>query len=103
MRRRWVQIDGELVEVSLDHVTSRGAPADSVLWNDRLYQDGGDQRFTSRTQHREYMRANNLTTVDDFKETWRQNEKERIEWRQTGKDPSRKADMIEAIHKLQAR
>ncbi|HET9554337.1 MAG TPA: hypothetical protein VFP50_15350 [Anaeromyxobacteraceae bacterium] len=24
----------------------------------------------SRAKHREYMRRNNLTTVDDFKETW---------------------------------
>ena len=37
--------------------------------------DGTD--LSSRTKHREYMRRNNLTIADDFKETWARAEKER--------------------------
>lgn len=37
--------------------------------------DGAD--LSTRTRHREYMKANNLTIADDFKETWKRAEKER--------------------------
>lgn len=40
----------------------------------------------SRRKHREHMRQNGLTTVDDFKDTWAKAEKERAD-RQAGKFP----------------
>lgn len=98
-RRRWVQINGELVEVTEDYQQSFAAPnQDHVLWNDRIYQDGGDQRFTSRSQHREYMRMHGLTTMDDYHGQWREAERKRIEYGAPSEE--RKRDMIEAIHKL---
>ena len=57
------------------------------LAGDRHYDgmqapDGSD--ISSRTKHREYMKRNNLTTVDDFKGTWAAAEKQRDQYR-TGK------------------
>jgi hypothetical protein len=101
-RRRYVQIDGELVEVTPDYVAPPRIRGDSLLWNDRLYQDDGDPRYNSRSQHREYMRRNNLTTIDEMHGEWRAAERRRLEIRQ-GKDPSTKRDLIESIQKLQQR
>jgi hypothetical protein len=106
MRRRFIQINGELVEVSLDfeaparHGTE--AAQAGILWNDRAYQDAGDRRFTSRTQHRLFMKARGLTTVDDYTNQWRADEKHHIEVR-AGKDPSRKADIARAIDVVNSR
>lgn len=70
-RRRWVYIDGEAVEVTPDFTPAPRNPhtSDGVLWNDRSYDglratDGTD--ISSRSKHREYMKVNNLTTLDDF-------------------------------------
>jgi len=70
-RRRYVQIKGELIEVTPDHVgeTRDGARNAGLLWNDRDYDglratDGSD--ISTRTKHREYMKRTGLTTVDDF-------------------------------------
>lgn len=102
MRRRWVYIDGEALEVSEDYVTpARVTHTDSVLWNDRLYQDDNDKRYSSRKSHREYMRRNGLTTVDDFKEEWRMAAIER-DARLRGVDPNRKHDIADAIRKIEA-
>lgn len=104
MRRRYVQIDGELHEVAVDYVApsrSGGVSGDAALWNDRVYQDGGDPRFSSRTQHRNFMRERGLTTVDDFRVTWKETTNKKLEYRQTGRDPTRKRDIIEAIRKLE--
>jgi hypothetical protein len=60
--------------------------------------DGTD--ISTRTKHRQYMRDKGLTTIDDFKDTWQRDAKERAE-RLEGKDPSRRADIIEALHKLE--
>lgn len=95
MRRRFIQINGELVEVPLNY-QSEPRGADSVLWNDRAYQDAGDPRFSSRTQHREFMKKNGLTTIDDF--NWSKDEKRRIELRQ-GKFSTR-SDVVEALRKV---
>lgn len=99
MRRRWVQIDGQLVEVSTDYV-QEARNHDSVLWNDRIYQDGNDSRFFSRSQHREYMRANNLTTMDDYQGEWREAERRRVEYATGVSSADRKQDIIETIHRL---
>jgi hypothetical protein len=60
----------------------------NVLAGDRHYDglratDGTP--IDSRTKHREYMKRHNLTTVDDFKETWSKAQKQRDEYRTTGK------------------
>jgi len=96
-----VQIDGELVEIT-DGVepTPRNAAANAgVLWNDRIYQDGSDKRFVSRTQHREFMKRTGLTTIDDFKNDWKKGEQKRRDIR-AGVDPTRRGHIKEALHKL---
>lgn len=57
----------------------------NALAGDRHYDgmrapDGTD--ISTRTKHREYMKRNNLTTVDDFKNTWKSAENERTALRQ---------------------
>lgn len=73
--------------------------------SDRLYSDAPFKAHDgtlihSRKSHREYMKRNNLTTVDDFKGTWDAAAKERADWCTTGKDPTRKKDILDAIAKL---
>lgn len=102
-RRSWVQIGGELIEVTpgMEIPQRDSAKHNGLLWNDREYQDMGDPRFNSRSSHREYMRAHGLTTTDDFKETWRTAEKRRVESRQ-GVDPTRRPALEEAYRKVAA-
>lgn len=59
--------------------------------------DGAD--ISSRAKHREYMRRNNLTTIDDFSETWKRDAQARRE-RLAGADPQRAHDVARAIEKL---
>ena len=79
-----------------------GLALHNALASDRIYEglratDGTD--ISTRAKHREYMRANNLTTVDDFKGTWA---KQAREWeaRMAGEDPQRAQDIANAITKL---
>ena len=97
-RRRYVQIDGELVEVSPDYV-AEPRNHDAMLWNDHAYQDMNDPRFNSRSTHREYMKKHGLTTIDDMHGEWKRAEKKRIDVRK-GIDPTRKQDLISAYQKL---
>lgn len=60
-------------------------------------QDGTD--ISTRAKHREYMRANNLTTADDFAQTWAKAAEQR-EARIAGADASRTADIVQAVQKL---
>lgn len=103
--RRFIQ-DRETLEfheVSTDHVPD-AARCDSALWNDSHYDglratDGAD--IGSRTKHRDYMRRNGVTTVDDFHgEYWRSAEARRIAQR-NGYDPARRSDIARAIAKLE--
>lgn len=51
---------------------------------DRHYENLGLQDGTvvnSRRQHREYMTRRGLTLADDFKQTWKDNEKKRESFR----------------------
>lgn len=100
-KRRFVQdpITLELIEVGDDYVSDRGVSTDSILWNDRQYQDMGDRRFASREQHREYMKRNGLTTADDFTQQWKRDDAKRHEVA-AGIDRSRKPAIIEAYQKL---
>lgn len=103
MRKRYVSINGEWVEITKDNEPEpRAQRADSVLWNDRAYQDLGDPRFHSRTQHREYMKQHGVTVAADFKEAWKRSEKKRMEVRQ-GVDPTRRRDIERAISQLNSR
>lgn len=98
MKRRFVQdpVTLDLIEVTDDYVGTRGVSTDSILWNDRQYQDMGDPRFTSREQHRQFMKQNGLTTADDYQGQWKKDERRR-ELALQGHDPSRKQDIAEAI------
>jgi hypothetical protein len=97
-RRRYIQVNGELIEVPLNYAPPP-KNADAVLWNDRAYQDANDPRFTSRTQHREYMKRHGLTTVDDFTGHFAAEAKRRAEFLTTGKDASRRDDIARALEK----
>lgn len=101
-RRRYVQIDGVLVEVSPDYE----APAreHKRVVGDRHYDglrapDGARTDISTRAKHREYMKRHDLTTVDDFKGTWDQAAKARANI-QRGIDPARRRDVERAIHQL---
>jgi len=95
-RKRFVAVGNKWVEVSPDY--EQPAPnRDSLLWNDRLYQDDGDPRYNSRAEHREYARRNNLSLASDYTETWAKAAKERAAWYQEGKDSTRREDVARAL------
>ena len=101
MRRRFVRINDVLTEVPLDFRSGDEIHRVAII-SDRHYSglratDGSD--ISTRTKHRAYMKRNGLTTVDDFKETWRKAEVQRINEKR-GVDPSRKYDVARAIEKL---
>lgn len=100
MRRRFVQqCDGTLIEVSADH-QAQPPNADALLWNDRSYQDANDARFRSRSSHREFMRANGLTTVDDYTQQFQRAAEARARHYE-GRDTSRKEDVARAFARHQ--
>lgn len=94
----------DLIEVS-EHFQP-ALPTDSgALWGDSSYDgmratDGTD--ISTRSKHREYMRANNLTTMDDYKETWSKAKAQRELYRQHGGTFTRR-DVDRAIYELQHR
>ena len=103
-RRRYVQIKGELVEITNDYQPERHNDS-GALWGDRSYDglratDGTD--ISTRSKHREYMKLNNLATVDDFKQTWSKAQEQRDRYRQSGGTFS-KRDIERAISQLQRR
>ena len=105
-RRRYIQDrhTGELIEVTSDYQAPLRNDA-GALWGDRHYDgaratDGTD--ISTRSKHREYMRANNVTTVDDFKDTWAKAREQRERLYTQGGTFSRR-DVERAIHQLQSR
>ena len=105
-RRRYIQDrhTGELIEVTSDHQAPLRNDA-GVLWGDRHYDglkatDGSD--ISTRTKHRDYMRANNVTMADDFKDTWAKAREQRERLYTQGGTFSRR-DVERAIHQLQNR
>lgn len=83
-RRRYIQdpVTFEMIEVTPDFVPPprESAKNRGALWNDRHYDgvqatDGTD--ISTRKKHRDYMKRNNLATVDDFSQTWAKSQKER--------------------------
>ena len=105
-RRRFVQMKEppyELIEVTEDYVSP--TRADSALWGDRNYEgmvapDGTD--ISSRTKHREYMKAKGLTTMDDFKDSWAKAKESRERYMTEG-GSFKRADIERAIYQLQNR
>jgi hypothetical protein len=98
-------IDGGGVEVFEKGTQPEAERAiNNALAGDRHYDglrasDGAD--ISTRTKHREYMRANNLTTVDDFKGVWQKAQAERDAYRTTGKGGAvTREDIARAIHDL---
>tara|TARA_R110000868_G_scaffold59761_2_gene183359 strand:- start:12588 stop:12911 length:324 start_codon:yes stop_codon:yes gene_type:complete len=105
-RRRYIQDRNthELIEVTSDHRAPLGNDA-GVLWGDRHYDglkatDGSD--ISTRTKHREYMRANGVTMADDFSNTWAKSQEQRERAFQQGGSFSRR-DVERAISQLQNR
>lgn len=106
-RRRYVQSKEppyELIEISDDYQAPMRTDS-GALWGDRSYDgmkapDGTD--ISSRSKHREYMKANGLTTADDFSGTWAKAQTERDHYRQHGGAFS-KGDIERAIHQVQNR
>jgi len=98
MRRRYIQRGLELIEVTGED-RDRARRADHILWNDRAYQDANDPRFTSRSTHREYMKREGLTTVDDFKQSFKDAREKRLAFYR-GEDASRKVDIERAIEQV---
>jgi hypothetical protein len=101
-RRRFIQQrDGELVEVTTDH-EAEPRRHDGLLYNDRLFQDDGDPRYTSRKTHAEYMKRNNLSLHSDYTETWAKAAKERENIR-SGHDTTRREQVARAMHEINNR
>lgn len=105
-RRRWIQDrhTGELIEVTPDHRPELRNDA-GALWGDRHYDglratDGAD--ISTRSKHREYMKANNVTLADDFKDTWAKAQEQRDRYYKQGGSFTR-GDVERAIHQLQNR
>jgi len=96
----------DFIEVTEDYTPGPRSNTDAALWNDRSYDglrttDGVD--ISSRSKHREYMRVNNLTTVDDFRGVWADAEKRRDAYR-TGQTGSiTRDDVARAIASLESR
>jgi hypothetical protein len=70
---------GRMVEGPAPRKESSG---DGYLFSDRLYSDNpfvahDGTLIGSRKQHREYMKRHSLTTMDDFKQTWKDAAKQR--------------------------
>lgn len=60
------------------------------------------EHINSRTKHRAYMKANNLTTADDFTETWAKAAKEREEVMSGRADRVKRREAIgRALHRLE--
>ena len=105
-RRRYIQDKNtlELIEIT-DGYQPEMRTDSGALWGDRSYDgmkapDGTD--ISSRTKHREYMKATGLTTADDFKQTWATAKQERERAYTQGGSFS-KRDVERAIHQLQNR
>jgi hypothetical protein len=104
-KRRWVQIDGKLIEVTEDY---RGEPMHHGRVHGDLHYDGlqapDGTDISTRTKHREYMKRHNLTTMDDFSGTWSRAQAQRDAYRTEGRGGAvTREDIGRAIHHLESR
>jgi hypothetical protein len=81
--------------------------SDNILAGDRHYdglqaQDGTN--ISTRSKHQAYMKANNLSLADDYKDMWAKAEQKRAEYR-TGKAGGAvtRDDIARALHQIQTR
>lgn len=99
-RKRWVQVDGELLEVEDDYLQVRDVPVVGDLHYLNLPPPMPGENISTRTKHREYMKRHGLTTIDDFPQSyWDKKAQERAE----NRDPSRKWDIARAIEQTTRR
>lgn len=105
-RRRYVYdpTTKEMVEITQDAKLETRADA-GALWGDRHYEgmratDGTD--ISSRSKHRAYMKANNLTTADDFTDSWAKAKEKREKLFTQGGTFTRN-DIERAMYQLQSR
>lgn len=94
------QCCGELMQRHFTVVP--GLALHNALASDRIYEglradDGTD--ISTRAKHRAYMRERGLTTMDDFKDTWAKDARER-EARMAGRDAQRSQDIARAVEAL---
>lgn len=78
---------------------------DNILAGDRHYDglrapDGTD--ISTRSKHQAYMKANNVTVADDYKETWAKAKTEREAYYSGKKGTITKADIRETIERFEA-
>jgi hypothetical protein len=109
VKKRFIQMREppyDFIEVSDDYTPAPRTVTDSALWNDRSYDglsatDGTP--INSRTKHREYMKANNLTTADDFKNEWSKSRQQRDAYftGQPGSGAVSRHDVARAIAQLE--
>lgn len=105
MRRkyRWDEEQQCLVEVDLNYRTPERLPVVGDSHYDGLRATDGTP-IDTRAKHREYMRANGLTTADDFTETWKKASESRAEFLATGGDHKGRRESIErTIYQLEQR
>jgi hypothetical protein len=102
-RRRYIQDPKthELIEITDGYVPDLRTDS-GALWGDRSYDglrasDGTD--ISSRTKHRDYMKAKGLATADDFKETWAKAQQAREAYYQRGGSIT-KSDIERAMHQV---
>jgi hypothetical protein len=92
----------KVVEITPQQIKRKNS--DRALWNDTHYDgarttDGKD--IGSRKKHRQYMKDNNLTTSDDYKNEWKAAAKEREHYKANGGTVT-KDDIRRAIHQLES-
>ena len=104
-RRRWVYVDGVGYEVGVDEVPENPLemrPHNRVI-GDSHYDglratDGTD--ISSRAKHRAFMKQHNLTTMDDYTQSFDQALKRKAEYVTRGGTVKRQ-DIERAIYELQ--
>ena len=95
---------GELVPKN-EYVPKHSLAKHHLIIGDRHYDglkatDGTD--ISTRAKHRAYMKANNLTTMDDFQSTFNKAREKRDAYFTTGKGgATSRDDVARAIHQLE--
>lgn len=105
---RYIAQGGKWIPIEEYRAQPRSSQStDAALWGDRHYEgmkapDGQD--ISSRTKHREYMKANNVTTADDFSNTWKKAAIDRAAYYQEGRGGAfSRTDVARAIAQLESR
>ena len=107
MRTTYVQDPDTLELVPKDeYIPRRHLTPHHLVMGDRHYDgmratDGTD--ISTRAKHKAYMKANNLTTTDDFASTWKKEAQKRAEYFKDAKHgATRREDVARAIYDLES-